>query len=74
MNVTKEDFIDWKAQPVTKRLYAAIQYWIEVGKEELSVSAGSDPLIDKERVGKLNAYRELLDLKFDSLETEENDN
>lgn len=67
--ITKGDFLEWKANPVTKKLFIILEQWIEIGKEELSTSAGENPLTDRERVGKLNAFKDVLGVNSDDLET-----
>jgi hypothetical protein len=68
--ITKADFLDWKSQPVTKRVFAEIEAFIEAGKEELSYVAGENPLLDSKRVGKLDGLRSLLAISFYDLEDE----
>lgn len=74
MTITKQDFIDWKASPVTKAVFAEIADMIEVGKEELSHLAGENAVSDRERVGKLNGLRTLLGITFYDLEDEQDGN
>ncbi len=69
--IAKESFLEWKAHPVTAVLMKAVADKIEQGMEELSYVAGSNPLTDREFVGKLSAFRTILDLDFDELETTE---
>jgi len=57
--ISKDDFINWKADPVTKAFFQACQERIEDAKELLSTSAGLDPLQDKYLVGHIQAYREM---------------
>lgn len=70
--MTKDDFIEWKSQSVTKRVFAEIEALIESGKDELSFVAGENPLLDAKRVGKLDGLRSLLAISFYDLEDEQN--
>lgn len=69
--ITKDDFIQWKSEPVTKRIMELIATKINVGMEELSHCAGSNPITDREYVGKLAAYRDILGVSFYDLEDED---
>lgn len=69
--ISKEDFIQWKSEPVTKRIMELITEKIKSGMEELSYCAGSDPITDRERVGKLAAFRDVLGVSFYDLEDED---
>lgn len=62
--MTKTDFIDWKANPVTKTVFAEIEKLVQEGSETLSSSAGIDPLQDRAIVGKINGLRSLLEISF----------
>lgn len=69
--ITKEDFIDWKAHPVTKQVFAEIRESIAAGKDEIAASAGINSLLDRERVGKLAGLTALLDIQYDDVEDKE---
>lgn len=71
--MTKEDFIDWKNNPVTKRVFLEIEDMISEGKDEIALSAGINPLLDRERVGKLNGLLMLLGISFYELEDKDVD-
>ena len=62
--ITIEDFKDWKTQPVTKAVFAAINESIEGLKEELGAGAGIDPLSDRHKVGAIAAFRDVLNTEF----------
>lgn len=66
--ISKNDFLEWKSNPVTRKLFVLLTEWIEVGKDELSHVAGENPLTDRERVGKLNAFRDVLGVTSEDLE------
>lgn len=71
--ISKEDFIDWKNSPVTKRVFDEIKDMIQEGKEEIAASAGINPLLDRERVGKLNGLTALLGISFYDFEDKDVD-
>lgn len=71
--INKSEFVDWKSQAVTKRVFAEIEALIEAGKEELSYVAGENPILDAKRVGKLDGLRSLLAISFYDLEDEQHD-
>lgn len=66
--MTKEDFLEWKQHPVTRRVFEEIQNMIGQGTEELSFSAGQDPGSDRQKVGKLDGLRALVGISFYELE------
>ena len=63
--MTKSDFIDWKASPLTKALFNRIQGNILGLQEELGKSAGVDTRLDAIKVGAIQAYNDVLDIDFD---------
>ena len=66
--ISKEDFISWKADPVTKAFFQAAQERIEDAKSVLSTQAGCDPLQDKMLVGLIQAYKEMQYFHIEDLE------
>lgn len=60
--MTKEDFIDWKANPVTKAFLAAIRENIEGLKEELvpAVTSG-ETILAATKGGAIIALQDVLD-------------
>ena len=69
--VTKQDFLDWKQNGVTKAFFEAAQLRVEECKEMLAVTAGNDPAQDRFFVGMIQAYRELQEFKVEDLEDDE---
>ncbi len=65
---TKDDFMQWRSEAVTKRVMLMIAKKIEEGKEELSHRAGDNPITDREMVGKLNGLRDVLGVSYYELE------
>lgn len=61
--MTRNDWLEWKSQPVTQDFYEACLERIEEAKELLAVSAGIDPDQDNLVRGIIKAYREMLDFE-----------
>lgn len=66
--MTKDEFVDWKSQEVTKQIFKLFQRKIEQGIDELSYQAGQDPGNDRAKVGKLDGLRTFTELTYDDLE------
>lgn len=58
---SKEEFLEWKSQAVTKELYRSISADIEDVKELLASQAGVDPLADRFSVGGIEALKSVLE-------------
>ncbi len=71
MNFTKEDFIQWRQSAITKYVFDLVAKKLATGIEELSYRAGENPITDREYVGKIAAYRDLLGISFYELEDED---
>ena len=65
--LSRSDFENWKADPVTKLFLAAAQERIEDAKDVLSVQAGLDAQQDNYLRGLIQAYREVQDFRVDDL-------
>lgn len=70
--VSKEDYIQWKNNPITKRLYLYSHMRIRAIEESLGVNAGHQPLFDRFCSGQIDSYKDILDWKLDEEEGEEN--
>lgn len=68
--MTKDEFLTWRNDPVTVRVFTEIADLVEVGKEELSHLAGENSISDARRVGKLDGLRTVLGISFYDLEDE----
>jgi hypothetical protein len=66
--VTKEEWMEWRRNPVTKAFYEAILERIEEAKDILSSSAGVDPVTDNFYRGFINAYRETLNFRIEDMD------
>lgn len=63
--ISKEEFIDWKSQTVTKEVFNVIEQRIADAQEILGNTAGEDPLNDRFLVGMIRAFRELQEISYD---------
>jgi len=70
VEITKDEWTDWKTHPVTKAFFEAIQYRIDDAKEDLSRSAGLEPDNDNWYRGFCHAYREALEFDIEFSEEE----
>ena len=66
--VTKDDFLDWKKNPVTQAFFHSLVEKINLGATELSYGAGNDPKEDRFKCGILHAYRAILEIEIDEIE------
>lgn len=64
--MTKAEFIDWKSHAVTQEIFNIIKSHITEGRDELE--AGPDPQYAAKVIGKLAAYRAVLDISFEDNE------
>lgn len=65
MEITKDEFQQWKESPVTKEVYRVINERIEDAKDILSSVGGEDQLNDRLLVGMIRAFREVQEVSFD---------
>lgn len=57
----KDEFNEWRLHPVTKELIEYISDQISQAKETLAQDAGINPLADRDLVGGVAAFREVLE-------------
>lgn len=69
----RSDFVDWKSNPVTKILFETLHLVIYDLQDELGDSAGSNPIQDREKVGRIQALKEILDWVPTLIEEDETD-
>lgn len=60
MDVTKEQFKEWKDSYVTQEFFKVLIDRVEEAKEVLSYSAGNSQLDDRFMAGMIHAFREVL--------------
>lgn len=63
--MNKQDFADWKRHPVTQVVISQLNGRIADIKDILAMSAGLDPLQDREYVGAIKAYQDLIDVQYE---------
>ena len=66
--ISRNDFDNWKSDPVTKAFFQAAQERIEEAKDVLSVEAGLNPIQDNTLRGLIQAYREIQDFRVEDIE------
>ena len=66
--ISRNDFDNWKSDPVTKAFFQAAQERVEEAKDVLSVEAGLNPVQDNTLRGLIQAYREIQDFRVEDIE------
>ncbi len=66
--ITKQEWADWKINPVTKAFFQAANIRIEDAKDILAQSAGLDSISDNFYRGFIQAYIEMFDFRIDDLD------
>ncbi len=66
--VTKQEWSDWKANPVTKAFFQAANIRIEDAKDILAQSAGFNSVDDNFNRGFIAAYTEMFDFRIEDLD------
>ena len=65
------DLLDWKRHPVTQVIFSQLSVRVQYILEILGEQAGKDPYQDRELVGAIKAYRDILGIELDKEETPE---
>ena len=65
MDVTKEEFLDWKQNSVTKAVFGILEQRINDAKDILGATAGEDPVADRYLVGMIRGFRELQEVSYE---------
>lgn len=63
--ITKEEWVDWKNDPVTEAFMETVNERIEDAKEILANSAGIDNANDNFMRGFIKAFNEMLDFRVE---------
>jgi len=71
--ITKEEWADWKINPVTKAFYSACFQRIEDAKDILAQSAGIDLTSDNFYRGFIQAYNEMFGFRIEDMEDDSED-
>lgn len=66
--ITKQEWTDWKVNPVTKAFFQAANIRIEDAKDILAQSAGLDQISDNFNRGFIAAYVEMFDFRIEDLD------
>jgi hypothetical protein len=69
--VNYKDFQDWKRHPVTQAVFNQLNYRIREIHEILEEQAGNNPLFDKELVGAIKAYKDVMNAEWEESKDEE---
>ena len=67
MNI-KSEFLDWKQNPITKRVFAGLQEQEGIMAEQLVSSAGIDCLEDRFKSGYIAALRDVYLIRLEDEE------
>jgi hypothetical protein len=66
----RAEFIDWKRHPVTQVVLGQLESRIQEMQEILGASAGVNPMQDREFVGAIKAYKDMVTIDFDEEESQ----
>lgn len=69
--MNKADFTDWKRHPVTQVVFSQLNQRIFDLQEILSDQAGANPVQDREYVGAIKAYKDMVNIEYDEQEVAE---
>lgn len=64
------EFIDWKRHPITQVVFSQLESRIQEMQEILGASAGINPTQDREFVGAIKAYKDMVNIDFDEEESQ----
>lgn len=64
---TKQDWLDWKAHPITKTFFDSVLERREDIKEVLIVQAGREPVQDSELKGYAQALLDVTNTEFEEI-------
>lgn len=67
--MNRAEFIDWKRHPVTQVVFGQLESRIQEMQEILGASAGINSLQDREFVGAIKAYKDMVTIDFDEEES-----
>jgi len=65
MEISKDEFIQWKENPVTQQVFDVVSNRIEDAKEILANNAGLEPEADRFYVGMIRAFREVQEISYE---------
>ncbi len=67
--MNKNDFTDWKRHPVTQVVFSQLTQRIADIQEILSEQAGANPIQDREFVGAIKAYKDMVNIEYEEGES-----
>lgn len=73
-SLSKADFDDWQAHPITKSYMVSVYKRIEDLKGSLAGGAGLDPSNDRFVCGMIRAFSEVLNVEVDEVIQEKEEN
>jgi hypothetical protein len=62
--MSKAEFIDWKTSLITQKIFQELQSRVTDMTDYLSENAGKDPSQDRELVGAIKAYRDMINIEY----------
>ncbi len=65
MEISREEFQQWKENPVTRAVYEVIDNRITDAKDILALNAGEDQRVDCILVGMIRAFNEMKEVSWD---------
>lgn len=63
--MNKSDFTDWRRHPVTQVVFSQLTQRIADIQEILSEQAGINPIQDREYVGAIKAYKDMVNIEYE---------
>lgn len=69
-NISREDFLAWKDNHVTKTVMKIVENMILGLEQELGMQAGLDPLSDRFKAGAIQGFRDVLDVGIQEVVTQ----
>lgn len=69
--IGKDDYVQWKHNPVTKQMMFWLRLRIQALQEELGEIAGRDPTRDRYLVGAIRAYKDVAEINLEEITNNE---
>lgn len=66
--MNKADFKDWERHPITQIVFSQLKQRIQDIQEILSENAGISPVQDREYVGAIKAYKDMINIEYEEEE------
>jgi hypothetical protein len=65
MEITKEEFLEWRSNHVTKAVFGVLEQRIQDAKDILAATAGEDSVADRYLVGMIRGFSELQEVSYE---------